>query len=63
MKTRKFWIFKIDTHENCYLQTLNLYLQYCRENDHQTLLRLCEQESNNNEIGNIQFDDSFAEKV
>ena len=27
------------------------------------LLRLCDQESNNNEIGNIQFDDSFEEKV
>ena len=27
------------------------------------LLRLCDQESNNNEIGNIQFDDSFDEKV
>ena len=37
--------------------------QYCRENDRQTLLRLCDQESNNNEIGNIQFEDSFMEKV
>ena len=40
-----------------------IIIVYCRENDHQTLLRLCEQESNNNEVGNIQFDDSFAEKV
>lgn len=37
--------------------------QYCRENDHQSLLRLCEQESNNNEVGHIQFDHSFVEKV